>query len=93
MEQFINNEGDKLLSFKKVFKRKDAIEFIEKLTMREDEEIIKKELNKCLFNPTALNAIKKNEKAIRDREIFIEQFIINLRNIKKEKIDLFLLLK
>ena len=84
MEQFINNEGDKLLSFKKVFKRKDAIEFIEKLTMREDEEIIKKELNKCLFNPTALNAIKKNEKAIRDREIFIEQFIINLRNIKKE---------
>jgi len=84
MEQFINNEGEKLLIFKnKVFKRKDAFEFIEKLTMRDNEESIKKELNKCLFNQSALNNIKNNEKAIRDREIYIEQFIINLRNAKK----------
>jgi hypothetical protein len=85
MEQFISNETDKFLIFKsKTFTRKNATEFIEKLTLRDDDESIKKELNKCLLNPSVLKDIKNNEKAIKGRQTFIEQFLINLRNIKKE---------
>ena len=56
MEEFILTNTEIILRYKKnIFKQSNAFEFVQKLTLRKDENQIRKELEKCLLPESLKN--------------------------------------
>ena len=81
MEEFILTNTEIILRYKKnIFKQSNAFEFVQKLTLRKDENQIRKELEKCLL-PESL----KNEGTKEERKKYIDNFILELNKLKKKE--------
>ena len=81
MEEFILTNTEIILRYKKnIFKQSNAFEFVQKLTLRKDENQIRKELEKCLL-PESL----KNEGTKEERKKYIDNFILELNKLKKQE--------
>ena len=81
MEEFVKRSVDQLLEFKKnIFKHKHAVDFIEKLTRRDDIKVIESELNKCLLPKSV-----KNKDDIKKRTDFIENFLSEFAILREKE--------
>ena len=77
MDEFIERHTECILKYKKsIFTQKTARSFIQKLTNRQDETEIEKELNKCLLN----GSLKKEYLDERKQYIFL--FLKELKEIR-----------
>ena len=81
MEDFIRKHSDIILKYKKnVFTQKTARQFIEKQTMKSEEDS-EKELSKCLLPKNA----NLSSQMVAERLEYIELFLKELKQLKLKK--------
>lgn len=78
MEDFIRNNSDKLMEFKKIFTKNTATEFLTKLCKRGDVLKMESELTKCVLTSSSLPDIDERKK-------FIVNFINTYKKINNEE--------
>ena len=81
MEEFINKNTEIILEYKKnIWRQSNAYEFVKKLPLREKEDEIRNELEKCLLSDKV-----KDEKQRQERKKYILTFLSELKKLKNDE--------